>query len=78
MLYEVITYQDYDSTYTEDWFTSKIEAYKGNPYQYLINLAKLAQKDGVIKGILLHQGETNTGQVEWPSYVKKIYNDMLT
>ena len=41
-------------------------------------LAKSAQKDGVIKGILLHQGETNTGQIEWPSYVKKIYNDMLT
>jgi hypothetical protein len=26
----------------------------------------------------LHQGETNTGQAEWPSYVKKIYNDMVT
>jgi hypothetical protein len=44
----------------------------------LIDLAKLAQEDGVIKGILLHQGETNTGDTQWPSYVKKIYNDILT
>lgn len=71
-------YEDYDSTYTESWFTDKVKAYEGNPYQYLINLAKLAQQDGVIKGILLHQGETNTGDAQWPLYVKKIYNDMLT
>lgn len=77
-LFDKDIYQDYDSTYAEDWFTSKVKDYGGNPYQHLIDLAKLAQKDGVIKGILLHQGETNTGQTEWPSYVKKIYNDMLT
>lgn len=70
-------YMDYDSTYKEKWFTEKVAFYENNPYKYLIDLAKLAQKDGVIKGILLHQGETNTGQKEWPSYVKKIYNDML-
>jgi len=77
-LFDKDIYQDYDSTYKENWFTSKVEAYGWNPYQYLINLAKLAQQDGVIKGILLHQGETNTGQTAWPSYVKKIYGDMLT
>jgi hypothetical protein len=76
-LFDKDIYQDYDSTYTENWFTSKIEAYNGNPYQYLVNLAKQAQKDGVVKGILLHQGETNTGDEQWPRYVKKIYNDML-
>lgn len=70
-------YQDYDSTYKEKWFADKVAAYEGNPYKYLIDLARQAQKDGIIKGILLHQGETNTGQVEWLSYVKKIYNDML-
>ena len=76
-LFDKDIYMDYDSTYTESWFTSKVEAYEGNPYQYLINLAKLAQNDGVIKGILLHQGETNTGNSQWPSMVNKIYNDML-
>ena len=70
-------YMDYDSTYKEDWFTTKVRDYEYNPYQYLIDLATEAQKDGVIKGILLHQGETNTKQIEWISYVKKIYNDML-
>jgi hypothetical protein len=77
-LFDKDLYRDYDSTYTEEWFTSKIAAYQGNPYQYLISLAKLAQKDGVIKGILLHQGETNTGQTLWPAYVKIVYDDMLT
>lgn len=77
-LFDKDSYQNYDSTYKESWFTSKVASYGGNPYKHLIDLAKLAQKDGVIKGILLHQGETNTGQTQWLSYVKKIYNDMLT
>lgn len=70
-------YQEHTSTYTEDWFTSKVEAYEGNPYRYLTDLALAAQKDGVIHGILLHQGETNTGDEQWPRYVKKVYNDLL-
>jgi hypothetical protein len=77
-LFDKDIYQDFDSTYKESWFTSKVANYGWNPYKHLIDLAKLAQKDGVIKGILLHQGETNTGQTQWLSYVKKIYNDMIT
>lgn len=77
-LFDKDIYKDFDSTYKESWFTSLVASYDGNPYQYLVGLAKLAQKDGVIKGILLHQGETNAGQEQWPSYVKKIYGDMLT
>lgn len=77
-LFDKDIYQDYDSTYTERWFADKIEAYEGNPYGYLMDLAKLAQQDGCIKGILLHQGESNTGDSNWPTYVKKIYNDILT
>ena len=76
-LFDKDIYMDYDSTYAETWFTSKVEAYGWNPYQHLIDLALQAQQDGVIKGILLHQGETNTGQSQWPSYVQKIYTDML-
>ena len=30
------------------------------------------------RAAFFHQGETNTGDQKWPSYVKKIYNDMLT
>ena len=40
-------------------------------------MAKLAQKDGVIKGILLHQGESNTGDKEWPNKVKGIYDNLI-
>ena len=54
-----------------------IKRYDGNPYQYLVDLARLAQKDGVIKGILLHQGESNPGDKEWPNKVKGIYDNLL-
>lgn len=75
-LFDKDIYQDYDSTYTDAWFLDIIKAYDGNPYAYLIDLAKQAQEDGVIKGILLHQGESNTGDNQWPSKVLKIYEDM--
>ena len=52
--------------------------YGGNPYQRLIDMAKKAQESGIIKGILLHQGESNNTQQTWPQEVKKIYNDILT
>lgn len=60
------------------WMKGMIEAYDGNPYERLIEMAKLAQNDGVIKGILLHQGESNTGDVTWPGKVKKVYEKMLS
>jgi hypothetical protein len=77
-LFDKDTYQDYVSTVKEDWLINIINEYDGNPYRYLIDLAQQAQQDGVIKGILLHQGESNTNDKEWPSKVKKIYNDMIT
>lgn len=76
-LFDKDKYLDFDDTYKEDWFADKVNAYGGNPYQHLIDLAKLAQQDGVIKGILLHQGETNTDDEQWPSYVKTIYEHMM-
>ncbi|WP_066629904.1 sialate O-acetylesterase [Labilibacter marinus] len=71
-------YGDYLDTYPDAWFQDKLDAYGRNPYQHLIDLAKEAQKSGVIKGILLHQGETNAGDANWPSYVQSVYNNMLT
>ena len=76
-LFDRKIYQDYTNTYQEEWFGEKIKAYGGNPYARLIELAKLAQKYGVIKGILLHQGETNQDDEQWPEYVKTIYNNIL-
>jgi hypothetical protein len=54
-LFDKDGYQEYVSSVTEDWLKNIINEYDGNPYGYLVDLAKLAQQDGVIKGILLHQ-----------------------
>lgn len=77
-LFDKDLYQNYVSAFSEEWYQSKISAYDGNPRKRLIDMAKQAQEVGVIKGILLHQGETNTGDSNWPSYVKKVYDEMLT
>ena len=61
----------------ESWMQNFAREYDSNPYKRLIELAKEAQKSGVIKGILLHQGETNTGDQSWPQNVNKIYKRML-
>ena len=44
-----------------DWMKSIVRGYNDNPFEYLVEMAKVAQKQGVIKGVLLHQGESNTG-----------------
>ncbi len=67
-----------DDNPTEWWVSLANMYYGGNPYGRLIDMAKLAQEKGVIKGILLHQGCSNCGDPNWPNMVKKIYNDMLT
>jgi hypothetical protein len=59
------------------WMKGIITAYGGNPYQRLVDMAKLAQKAGVIKGILLHQGESNTNDKEWPTKVKGVYDNLV-
>jgi len=62
---------------SDSWKITAANRYNGNPYQYLVDLAKIAQKDGVIKGILLHQGESNTGDKEWPNKVKVLYERLI-
>src|SRR6185295_3696980 len=52
------SYKEYLAT-SPDWKVKIANEYGGNPYGYLVDLARIAQKDGVIKGILLHQGESN-------------------
>ena len=75
-LFEKDTFQTYVTT-APKWMTNTIHTYSGNPYQHLVDMAKLAQKDGVIKGILLHQGESNMNDKEWPNKVKGIYENLL-
>ena len=59
-----------------NWMKGMLEAYNNNPYERLVTLAKKAQKDGVIKGILMHQGETNTGDPQWAGMVKQVYDNL--
>ncbi len=62
-----------------DWMQNIVNnEYGGNPYQRLIDMAKKAQKTGVISGILIHQGETDAYSDDWINRVKKVYNDILT
>lgn len=62
----------------EDWMKNSFAAYDNDPYKRLVEMAKIAQQSGVIKGILLHQGESNNGQLEWLQKVKTIYERLLT
>jgi len=75
-LFDKDNYQEYADT-VPSWMKGIINEYDGNPYGYLVDLAQLAQQDGVIKGILLHQGETNTGDDQWPTKVKGVYNNLI-
>ena len=59
------------------WMKGMLAAYSNNPYERLVTLAKKAQKDGVIKGILMHQGESNTGDPKWAGMVNQVYERLL-
>ena len=59
------------------WKKPIANEYDGNPYEYLLKLARIAQQSGVIKGILIHQGESNFEDQDWPKKVKKIYDDLM-
>lgn len=72
--------KDNYSTYAASapqWMKGMISQYGGSPYARLLELAKIAQKQGVIKGILLHQGESNTGDSLWTQKVKLVYDHLL-
>lgn len=75
-LFEKDKYQTY-VTNVPSWMTNMIKEYDGNPYGKLVEMAKIAQKAGVIKGILLHQGESNTNDTLWPSKVNGVYKNLM-
>ncbi len=76
-LFDSDNYIPYMAT-APDWMAAMIESYGGNPYARLVELARIAAKEGVIKGILMHQGESNTGDPAWPVKVKKVYDNLLS
>jgi alpha-L-fucosidase 2 len=75
-MFDKTNYQAYAAT-AAPWLQNIAKGYGGSPYQHLVDMAKLAQKDGVIKGILLHQGESNSGDRQWPNKVKGVYDNLI-
>ena len=78
-LFDKNNYQNYVNSVktSQSWMTGYINQYGGNPYGRLIETAKKAQEAGVIKGIIFHQGETDAGNGNWPSAVKKVYDNII-
>ena len=75
-VFEKDSYQSYLAT-APGWMKNIAAEYGGNPYERLVALAKLAQQSGVIKGVLLHQGESNTNDTLWTKKVKGIYDNLM-
>ncbi|MCQ2112422.1 MAG: alpha-L-arabinofuranosidase [Bacteroidaceae bacterium] len=61
---------------SRQWLGNMAKQYGDNPYQRLLDMAKIAQKSGVIKGMLVHQGESNPDDPEWCGRLKKIHDDL--
>ena len=61
----------------EMWMKNWIAPYDNNCYQRLLDCAKEAQKAGVIKGFLMHQGESNINEEDWPEKVKYVYETLI-
>lgn len=76
-LFDKTNYRRYISTVTESWKKKQIDQLGGNPYARLIELARKAQDEGDIRGIIIHQGETDAYDKQWIAKVKKIYNDII-
>jgi hypothetical protein len=61
--------------YTYGYIPAK---YNKSAYAWLVDLAKLAQKDGVIKGFLMHQGETMPDSTKWCGQVKAVHDSLIS
>ncbi|MEE1081735.1 MAG: sialate O-acetylesterase [Bacteroidales bacterium] len=60
-----------------DWMEGQIAAYDHNPHGRLVTLARQAIEEGwVIKGLLVHQGETDAYSDYWPKELSKVYNQI--
>lgn len=73
-------FKDYDpKTVSKEagWFQGIMGSYDNLPYMRILDCALRAKHQGVIKGILLHQGCSNTGDKEWPAKVDYLYHCLL-
>ena len=77
-LFDQDQYKSYLST-AESWLQNYAKEYAsdGNVTKTIIDIAKKAQQQGVIKGFIFHQGETDGGYPDWAKIVKKTRDDIL-
>ena len=75
---DIVEAQDYYNYQCKDYVREKFAIYDYYGYGHVLALARQAQKTGVIRGILLHQGESNYGQNDWPLKVKAFYESLLS
>jgi hypothetical protein len=76
-IFDKKNYQSYING-AESWLRDIANQYGGNPYARLVEMAKKAQEDGVIRGFLMHQGETDAYTNTWAGKVKTVYNNLIS
>jgi carbohydrate esterase-like sialic acid-specific acetylesterase len=47
-------------------------------YNSIVSRARMAQQRGEITGMIFHQGETDSGQSNWPTRVKRVVDQLRT
>lgn len=60
-----------------DWLQGFCAAYGNDPYRVLADCARAAQRVGVVKGILVHQGCSDNGDTTWPHQLAALYGRLL-
>lgn len=77
-LFDPDQYQSYLST-AANWLVNWAKDYgpDGNAMGRILEVAEKAQKYGVIKGIIFHQGETDGGYGNWEKTVAKTYGILI-
>ena len=61
----------------DTWWIKYLDEYGGDVYKRIVEMGKIAKQKGVIKGFLFHQGEADYQMKDWPSRVKKVYDDLI-
>lgn len=76
--------KDRNKTYVQNaknkgdtWWIQYLDEYGGDVYKRIVEMGKIAKQKGVIKGFLFHQGEADYQMNDWPSRVKKVYDDLV-
>ena len=76
--------KDRNKTYVQNaknkgdtWWIQYLDEYGGDVYKRIVEMGKIAKQKGVIKGFLFHQGEADYQMNDWPSRVKKVYDDLI-